>query len=54
MNKNKSLSRNENIVTNTKIITKTTSEMKFNQNQNEGEKVEKKVKTVRRIRKENI
>ena len=26
----------------------------FNQNQNEGEKVVKKVKTVRRIRKENI
>jgi hypothetical protein len=51
VNKNKSLSRNENIVTNTKIITKTTSEMKFNQNQNEGEKVVKKVKTVRRIRK---
>ena len=50
---NKSVSRNENIVTNTKIITKTTSEMKFSQNEGEGNVV-KKVKTVRRIRKENI
>ena len=52
VNKNKNVSKNENIVTNTKIITKTTSEMKFNQK--EGDKVVKKVKTVRRIRKENI
>ena len=52
VNKNKNVSKNENIVTNTKIITKTISEMKFNQK--EGDKVVKKVKTVRRIRKENI
>jgi hypothetical protein len=47
-----SVSKNANIVSTTKTITKTTSEVKFSQSGGDGAVV-KKVKSVRRIKKEN-
>lgn len=47
-----SISKNANIVSTTKTVTKTTSQLEFSQSGGDGTVV-KKVKTVRRIRKEN-
>ena len=47
-----SISKNANIVSTTKTVTKTTSQVEFSQSGGDGTVV-KKVKTVRRIRKEN-
>ena len=47
-----SISKNANIVSTTKTVTKTTSQVEFSQSGGDGTAV-KKVKTVRRIRKEN-